>query len=324
MGDCWLMASLAEVAARDPADIRNMFTAAGTTMENGSVVNLYNVRLFNSNGVAGYFTVDTELPGGGSYYDQVTNGVLWVALAEKAYAEANGTNWVATSNEGSDSYDALNGGWPSWALQAITGKSAGDYSLNPTNIAAAWNAGDFIVLCSSSTPTSSNIVGDHAYAMVNYTASSNMPFEVYNPWGINTAASAGVYGLFNANATFLSQNYDVQSFGTGAAGRMDGLSNANTHNLAALNAIMAEWTHTDVGDSLDSNRRNDPDGPSHGRPSGEPNGTSGLNSAAVSKVVEITEYLYGDQSNHQKRTRGPFFDGMDAFLESMDTVCAEL
>ncbi|MGA2621193.1 MAG: C2 family cysteine protease [Thermoguttaceae bacterium] len=90
VGGCWLLASLAEVAARYPQDIRSMFTAAGTTVENGATVSLYTVRFFNSVGVAEYVTVDTELPSGGTYYDQPVNGVLWVALAEKAYAEANG------------------------------------------------------------------------------------------------------------------------------------------------------------------------------------------------------------------------------------------
>ena len=47
VGDCWLMASLAEVAARDPQDIRNMFTADGTAVENGATVSLYTVRFFN-------------------------------------------------------------------------------------------------------------------------------------------------------------------------------------------------------------------------------------------------------------------------------------
>jgi hypothetical protein len=83
VGDCWLMARLAAMAARDPADIQGTFTAAGTTVENGSTVDLCDVRLYNSAGVAGYFSVDTELPGGGAYYDQATNGVLWVALADR-------------------------------------------------------------------------------------------------------------------------------------------------------------------------------------------------------------------------------------------------
>ncbi len=321
VGDCWLMASLAEVAARDPADIRNMFTAAGTTVENGSVVSLYKVRLFNDAGVAEYFTVDTELPSGGDYYDQPVNGILWVALAEKGYAEANGADWVTTGSEGSDSYAALNGGWPSWALQAITGKSAGEYAINPTNITAAWNAGDFIVLCSDNTPTSVNIVGDHAYAVVNCTASSGMPFEVYNPWGINAAAWAGVYGLFSANATFLSQNYALQSVGTGAAAGIDDLSNANTHNLAAINAIMAEWTCTDVGDSLDPTGYKIRRDHFLGVPVGELTGTSRLNSTMASKDAEITDYLYGDRNDHHKQPTGLCFDELDSFLESTDAVC---
>jgi hypothetical protein len=227
LGDCWLLASLAAVAARDPADIRSMFTADGTAVENGSAVSLYTVRFYNSNGVAQYVTVDTELPSGGDYYDYPANGVLWVALAEKAYAEANGAGIVTTMSERSDSYAALNGGDPAWALQAITGKSANDFAINPANIAAAWNAGEIIVLGSSPTPASPYIVGDsqgtHAYAVVNYTASSSSPFEVYNPWGTNSAGWAlgtfnghEVYGLFWASASFLSQNFAGQSIGMGA------------------------------------------------------------------------------------------------------------
>src|SRR5439155_16229432 len=122
--DCWVLASLAEVAARNPQDIRNMFTAAGTTVENGAVVNLYAVRFFNSAGVAKYVTVDTELPSGGNYYDRVSNGVLWVALAEKAYAQATGAGIITSPQAGSDAYSALDGGDPRWPLQAITGKAA--------------------------------------------------------------------------------------------------------------------------------------------------------------------------------------------------------
>ena len=50
MGDCWLLASLAEVADRDPQDIRDMFTYNGTMVVNGTSVGLYTVRFFNSSG----------------------------------------------------------------------------------------------------------------------------------------------------------------------------------------------------------------------------------------------------------------------------------
>jgi hypothetical protein len=222
VGDCWLLSSLAEVAARAPQDIRNMFTYNGTANENGSIVGVYAVRLFDTRGAAHYLTVDTELPGGGSEYDQATGGVLWVALAEKAYAQANSSGFVTTGHVGSDSYDALNNGWPSWALQAITGKSASEFSVNPANITAAWNAGQLIVLCSMSSPSSSYIVASHAYAVVGYDAPNGYPFSVYNPWGTDSSGWAPylenghqVYGLFTANGAFLSANFADQSIGVG-------------------------------------------------------------------------------------------------------------
>ena len=225
--DCWLMASLAEVAARDPQDIKNMFTYNGTTVDNGATVGLYTVQFFSPNGTAFDVQVDTDLPSGGEYYDHVDNDMgtqaLWAALAEKGYAEANALGLVITNNEYQGCYTALNNGDASWALQAITGKSASDYSINPANIASAWNSGQLIVICTPNTPVSSYIVGDHCYAVVGYNASGGDPFEVFNPWGSNSlgwAAPPGVigtkYGLFVANAAFISQNFDGQSIGTGS------------------------------------------------------------------------------------------------------------
>ena len=238
-GDCWLLASLAAVAARSPSGIKSMFTFDGTGMENGAVVGFYSVRFFNSAGVAKYVTVDTELPSGGNLYDHPANGGLWVSLVEKAYVQANAMKYVTTAHVGTDSYDALgnlnnSGGNPTWALQAITGKSANSFSINPSNIAAAWNKGEYIVLASSTTPTSSYIVGNrsetHAYAVVGYNASSSQPFKVFNPWGTNSSGWAlgtfnghQVYGLFTADAAFLSHNFASQFVGSGAQ---------NTNNVA--------------------------------------------------------------------------------------------
>jgi hypothetical protein len=205
-----------------------MFTYQGTTVENGATVGLYSVRFFNSAGVARYVTVDTELPSGGSYYDQVTGGVMWVALAEKAYAEANGAGYVTSGHVGSDSYDALNGGDPRWALQAITGRSASGYSINPSNIAAAWNAGELIVLGSSPNAGDNLIVGDsthgtHAYAVVNYNPSSSTPFELDNPWGASGLGGTVNYyghqvygGAFYATASMIAYDFNYQAIGAGA------------------------------------------------------------------------------------------------------------
>jgi hypothetical protein len=247
LGDCWLLASLAEVATRDPSDIQNMFTYDGTALEGGSVVGLYTVRFFD-NGVPEYVTVDTELPSGGNYYDQPVNGVLWVALAEKAYAEANGKGFVTTGSPGSDSYDALNEGQPYWALQAITGKPASAYSINPANIAAAWKAGQLIVLGSSPNANDNLIVGDsngtHAYAVINYNASSSTPFELYNPWGLSSVVDHTlnwnghqVYdGPFWFGSSPMLQDFASQTIGTGTAAGPDVHGNSSQAGAASANS----------------------------------------------------------------------------------------
>lgn len=216
VGDCWLLAAFAAVAAKNPGLITSMFTAAGTTVEQGQTLTLWKVRFYDSNNQAQYVTVDSKLPSGGQYYEQVQNGVMWVSLAEKAYAQANGKGYVTTQYVGQNSYAALDGGYPSWALQAISGLPATWYDINPTNMATAWNSGKFVVLGSSPNANNNLIVGDssgtHAYALVGYSSSSGTPFTLYNPWGATTTlngtipyAGKQVYGgAFNASIALIT------------------------------------------------------------------------------------------------------------------------
>jgi hypothetical protein len=262
-GDCWLMASLAETAARAPADISSMFVYDGTTTENGSTVGVYSVRFYDAFGDPGYFTVDTELPGGGSIYDRPVGGagavngaaspVLWAALAEKAYAEASAVGFVTSGWEYSNTYASLgssntSGGWPEWALQAITGNSAtAHYAINPTDIDAAWGASKLVVLCTPQTPgtsASSYIVSNHCYAVVNcWNTTGDQYFEIFNPWGTDSATPTGWapgnygtrYGLAWVDAAFLSNNFSSQAFGVGAAqGGQEGRHAGSSHELADL------------------------------------------------------------------------------------------
>jgi hypothetical protein len=246
--DCWLLASLAEVTARDPQDITSMFSWAGTAFDpsNGANVNLYTVRLYNSKGTAEYVAVDSELPAGGATYDHPVNGVPWVALAEKAYAEANSLGYVTTLQPGKNSYAALNGGDPAWALQAITGKPASDFALNTANLATAWGKGQLIVLESDSKPVRTDIVANHCYAMVNYNPSvvsqgKSMPYELFNPWGTNSAGNApgGMLGLFYADSGVISQNFNSQSIGSGAAPEAGIKSHLAAE--AATDLVLATW-----------------------------------------------------------------------------------
>jgi hypothetical protein len=230
IGDCWLMASLAEAAARDSQLIENMFTYNGATVDNGSTVGLYTVRFYSTNGIAFGIQVDTEFPSGGTYADHIQNplgtSALWAALAEKAYAEANTLGLVSSDDPNQDSYTALISGDPTMSLQAITGIPASQFNvsgLDPAYLGTLWNAGMLIVL-NTATPASTAIVNDHCYAMVGYNASSSMPFELYNPWGTTASgwAPSGhfgypVYGLFLASSGFISQNFSTVSFGLAAA-----------------------------------------------------------------------------------------------------------
>lgn len=220
-GDCWLLASLAETAARDPKIIQNMFISNG----NGT----WTVR-FYVNGASDYVTVNDQLPvdtAAGVYaFDQPQNGILWAALAEKAYAQENLSGSITTSEPGSASYAALNGGYASWALAPITGLSSSLYLVTPgvtsQEIAAALQAGDLVCIgTTGSSVQNSHIVASHWYAVVGYNPSSTMPFEVFNPWGINTYSNTNgaTWGYFTSNGAFLEQNfYDWGVAGSAAPG----------------------------------------------------------------------------------------------------------
>jgi hypothetical protein len=215
VGDCTLMASLAEVAARMPFTIRTMFTYDGYF--NGTAV--WTVRLYQPNGAAFYVTVNSELPTGGA---QAQGGAPWVALAEKAIAQANASGWLNTYEPwAGDSYAAINSGSGSTIvayLSALTGLSSSWWTVvsNGNSVAAGTiaqelQAGKLVVVATGSTTSSSYIVPGHCYAVVGYNAWSSMPFTLYNPWGAGaytTFQGHSVYGsAFFCSGTFLQQNF---------------------------------------------------------------------------------------------------------------------
>lgn len=192
LGDCTLMAALAEVAARNPSLIQHMFIDNG----DGS----YTVRFYH-NGIPDYVTVNTLLPGGGQYFDRVYNNVLWAALAEKAVVQLNESGWLGTIHPGSNSYSGIDGGNPGTMvayLSAITGvPTSGFYInlLNPigswNNLISAWNSGKYVIMATANV-TQSPIVNNHCYAMIGYNPTSARGVELFNPWGINQNQSPAV------------------------------------------------------------------------------------------------------------------------------------
>jgi hypothetical protein len=173
LGDCYLLAALAGTAYRTPSTIQNMFTDNG----DGTLT----VRFFR-NGVANYVTVDRYLPttaSGSFYYANRDRGLLynntgnelWVALAERAYAQINESGWIGQDN--TNSYNGVDGGTLS-AISHITGLSNTGYisPLNTSELVRAYNANQITYLSD----------GGHAYTLVGYNSSTGV-FTVYNPWG---------------------------------------------------------------------------------------------------------------------------------------------
>jgi Calpain family cysteine protease len=217
LNDCTVIASMAEVAARDTTAISNMFIANGD--------GTWTVR-FYENGTPVYVTVDSQLPGGGGLYDHPI-GDIWVALAEKAYAQLNEEGWLATVERGVNSYSALDNGNTTTiaaALQALSGMPASTIGVNPTNIASELVEGMLVVLGTGNTTTNINVEHNHAYAVIGYNSASTTPFTLFNPWGINggTDSATGNYisGEFSCTASFLSADF----FGGAEAAAANGTS----------------------------------------------------------------------------------------------------
>ena len=183
VGDCYFIAALGEVAQRSPQVIQDMFydNRDGT----------YIVRFF-VNGNAKYVVVNSMLPTGsdgqavysdfGGSYGSAGNE-LWVALAEKAYAQLNASGGIG--QDGANSYAGIEGGYGDAALRHIAGNAAGWTWMNRSNamqLIVSANAGLPTILASRQSNSGNGVVDGHAYGLVGYEAASGR-FVLYNPWG---------------------------------------------------------------------------------------------------------------------------------------------
>jgi hypothetical protein len=206
LGDCYLLASLAEVAKQEQAVISSMFTDNG----NGT----YGVR-FYVNGTARYVTVNASLANGGSIFNNGGSDI-WASLAEKGYAQLQASGVVTGNsvNFGNSWTTIGNSGAPEMALEEITGASAitdfrasggswtkvvynssfgmtGYTAGNTTatvlsTIIADLAAGDDVILSSYTNAKDANgkttLVANHAMSIYGYDSATGM-LMVRNPWG---------------------------------------------------------------------------------------------------------------------------------------------
>jgi Ca2+-binding RTX toxin-like protein len=218
VGDCGFLAALGAVARKNSSRITGMFTANGDET--------YTVRLYRD-GHPEYVTVDGQLPvddqgrivfaGTGHYFADNAGNELWVALTEKAYAQANESGWLGQDGTNSynglggqidpdDNFGGLNGVFPADALNHLTGSgTSGGWTSDSTftDVKAAFDTGKAVVFSSKLNPVSPDVVEAHGYMMVGYDATHHT-VTLRNPWGDGNDQPA----VLTVSVAFLKANFD--------------------------------------------------------------------------------------------------------------------
>ncbi|MFN7873093.1 MAG: C2 family cysteine protease, partial [Cyanobacteriota bacterium] len=222
-GTCYLLAAASSLANNQSGLISDLFR------DNGD--GTFGVRFYSSSRNEFWVTVNRALPTvGGSLAlagnsARSLNGELWVALLEKAYAQANETGLFGRSIT-ANSYRYVEGGWED-ALTHLSGATTASVSAyyssanwqsainNLTtwnslrsNAIAAFNAGRSLWVGSFGNTTGSNgktnLVSGHAFAVTGFNAATGN-FILANPWGSSASSWNHQFEvtwqqLFNARA----------------------------------------------------------------------------------------------------------------------------
>jgi hypothetical protein len=209
LGDCWFVATLAEVALQDPSAIESMIKIN----HNGT----YGVRFF-VDGVADYVTVNRELPtadeplwknGSDLKFANGAPGTpLWAELVEKAFAQLNAEPDAVhgdTLGKAANAYVGIDDGYPQKALAEITGQTSDWYGsdklvFDAAKIGAALDSGEEVELVApkGAEDYNNHLVDDHIFSVIGYDASTE-EFTLRNPWGSRAEAEASPM-TFNMSA----------------------------------------------------------------------------------------------------------------------------
>lgn len=190
VGNCYMLASLVNIADDDPELIESMITDNG----NGT----YGVRMYGLKDELLYVTVNDELPGAGTAGTGVsTSGAYWVSVLEKAFV-----SYTSMVRGDANAYASIEGGNDE-AIQAFTGRHMDTYNVardDPADpvatkkaMVAALTTDDEDVLYASYTIRNSSdgkreLVSGHMYSILGYSSSADT-FTVRNPWGSTGGSS---------------------------------------------------------------------------------------------------------------------------------------
>jgi hypothetical protein len=191
VGDCYYLSTLAAIAKVDPSRIQQSIEQ----LSDGTYV----VRVFKGS-TAEYVHVDGQLPtwsnGAPVYANLGQGGSVWVAIMEKAFADAR---------TGADSYASLNSGWMTESFGTFGLNSTGSYSFsNSTQLVSTIQsdlAANQAVTIGINTPAQgAPLIGSHAYEVVSVSGST---VTLRNPWGID-----GVSNSSNPNDGYVTVTAD--------------------------------------------------------------------------------------------------------------------
>ena len=204
LGDCYFISALGSIAYVNSAAITNMFIDNGdgtftVRFYGGKYGAFYTADGSISDGFASgttgqvdYITVDRRLPVYSSnrlaysgYGNDVrsSSNTLWIALAEKAYAQWNETG--NAGRNGANTYSAIEGGWMATVYAQVLGRNAIDYWFSNTpkqTLINAVNSGQSVTLGTKSGSLGGGLVQGHAYMVKGYDSASDR-FILHNPWG---------------------------------------------------------------------------------------------------------------------------------------------
>ncbi|BCL39581.1 C2 family cysteine protease [Nostoc sp. MS1] len=215
INDCTFLAALGATFSPQSDDSGNASSSLINSMIKDNGDNTYTVRFYSGRyyqpGEAQYVTVDRRIAT--SIAAQRNNGVLWVALVEKAYAQWR--EWT----DSRPGYNIIgNGGALAPPLSFITGRKTTNYTpskINFSMLETALKAGKAITTSRSGNDTS-YILGTHAYSVRNAYIDSNgkQRVVVRNPWGVDGGKTKS-----GANDGFINLSYDdfIKSFNLGVS-----------------------------------------------------------------------------------------------------------
>lgn len=229
LADCYFLSALGANSLHQPETIRNMF------IDNGD--GTFTVKFYGQNNGrvvsdADYVTVDRWLPTnvaddqysdqGFAAFDENDRG-LWVALAEKAYAQFAESE-ISFRPVPINSYEGIEYGKGFRAMAAISGHDGKVYTDIPYGFAQAGSfptfdtIGDLVsrgvpTVASTTSEPGLGIVHDHQYIIVSTDAAAQT-LKLYNPQGTRTQPRPGEdqQGFRTISYKDFSANFDTVEF----------------------------------------------------------------------------------------------------------------